>query len=326
MTKFTTPEIVACPHCQQHYTRQRLCTFNNKWQIIFSDGGTTYDLEFVVFNETRCTHCQQIILDVQNLPSLGLLPELPFWKRWFSKKVEYQHLPKPTSDVYLELFEHCSADKKMFYALKAYRKFNQTHKLETKTIKPSQAALTQYKAAEAFILASPPSSDLPEYHLLCADIYRLRGQFENALACYAKVTDERLQYIVEQGIAWTHKKITLLMPVRSKQQHYEDKNGPVAPPENKVYCNINGQKLCPNHWNNLTRVSDSLKQRLCNNCNQRVHHISSLEAFKHHSQLNHCIAANIEQLKLSNDFSKILNSKSKLNDEDFDGYGVGESP
>ncbi|MGS2719350.1 hypothetical protein [Paraglaciecola aestuariivivens] len=201
MTMFSTPEIVACPHCQQHFTRQILCSFNNKWQVIYSDGGTTYDLEFTMFNETRCTNCQQIILDVQNLASLDLLPTVPFWKRWFSKKVEYQHLAKPTSDVYLELFEHCSDDKKMYYALKAYRKFKQTHYLEAKTIQPSQEALAQYHAAAEFILSNPSKSDLPEYDLLCADIYRLRGQFEKALDCYAKVGEKRLQYIVEQGVA-----------------------------------------------------------------------------------------------------------------------------
>jgi hypothetical protein len=52
------------------------------------------------------------------------------------------------------------------------------------------------------------------------------------------------------------------------------------------------------------------------------YHISCLRAFKHHCESNHCIAADIEQLKLDNSLSKIFKSKSELSEEDFVRYEV----
>ena len=111
------------------------------------------------------------------------------------------------------------------------------------------------------------------------------------------------------------------MVISSKEQHYVDKFGPVAPPENQVFCNIDSQIHCPNHWNNLTRVSESSKQKRCEKC-EEGYHISSLRAFKHHSQQNNCIAANIEQLQLDNGLSYLFEPELKLSEEDFVRYEV----
>lgn len=75
----------------------------------------------------------------------------------------------------------------MRYALKAYRKSNQTHNLKNKTVKPSKTAIAQYQAAADYILATLPINHLQEYGLRCVDIYRLRGQFVKNLDCYVRV-------------------------------------------------------------------------------------------------------------------------------------------
>ncbi|WP_158768859.1 hypothetical protein [Paraglaciecola sp. L1A13] len=200
-------------------------SFNNNWEVTYSDGGSSYGLRHFIFDVTRCSNCCEIILGVQDIPLLKTATKVPFWKRRLHKRKDIYYLPHPTSDVYLELFEHSTnADDKMSYALSAYRLFNQIHHLENKNTQPSEITLRQYLKATEHILASPPKYHMPEYDLLCADIYRLQGQFDKALQTYRNVNEEKYLHIVEQGVVWVSNKQRLLMIIRAKTHDYEDKS------------------------------------------------------------------------------------------------------
>jgi hypothetical protein len=58
-----------------------------------------------------------------------------------------------------------------------------------------------------------------------------RGQFDKALGIYVKLTDKKLQYIVEQGVTWTIKKQKRLMVIKSKEQFYADYKEPIMSSE-----------------------------------------------------------------------------------------------
>jgi hypothetical protein len=217
MTRFATPETVACPYCNHYYSRKVLCSFNNNWEVTYSDGGSSEGLADVLMDNTRCTQCCRIICDVQQLPALSVVPAGPFWKSWFIKMPEYIFLPQATSDVYFELFERSAdEDKKMQYALQAYRLFNRTHRLEDKNIQPAITVQQKYKAVADHILASPLNNSLPEYSLLCADIYRLRGEFRLAKKMYDTVSNKEFDDLVAQGKSWCDAGNTSLMVNNSK--------------------------------------------------------------------------------------------------------------
>ncbi|MFT4937923.1 MAG: hypothetical protein ACI88A_000945 [Paraglaciecola sp.] len=220
MTRFAKPDTVACPYCNQYYSRKVLLSFNNKWEITYSDGGSAMGLSDVLINETRCTKCCQIMLDVQDLPALNVAVVGPFWKTWFSQTPEYLYLPQATSDVYLELFKlDAEDDKKMQYALQAYRLFNRTYRQEDKNTLPSETDQQQYAQVASYILASPPAKYMPEYILLCADIHRQRGEFAHAQAHYESVYEDEFSHIVDQGLTWCDNKQTRLMIVKLPERH-----------------------------------------------------------------------------------------------------------
>lgn len=222
MTRFATPETVACRYCNHYYSRKVLCSFNNNWEVTYSDGGSSMGLADVLINHTRCTQCCRVMLDVQQLPALSVVPEGPFWKGWFIKTPEHLFLPQATSDVYFELFEQSAdQDKKMQYALQAYRLFNRSHRLEHKNIQPAIIVQQQYIAVADHILASPPDDYLAQYNLLCADIYRLRGEFRLAKKMYDTVSNENFDNLVAQGKSWCDAGNTSLMVNNSKTQSKE---------------------------------------------------------------------------------------------------------
>jgi hypothetical protein len=215
MTQFAKPDTVACPYCSHYYLRSVLLSFNSNWEVRYSDGGSAYGLADMLINNTRCTQCCQVMLDVQQLPALNVAPAGPFWKWWFIKPPEYLFLPPANADVYFELFERCTEqDKLMQYALQAYRLFNRTYRLEDNNIQAAITAQPQYRAVAEHILASPPDNYLPEYDLLRADIYRLRGEFRLAKKMYATVSDEKFDYLVVQGKHWCDARNTSLMVIK----------------------------------------------------------------------------------------------------------------
>ena len=138
MTRLAKPDTVACPYCNQYYSRKVLHSFNNKWEITYSDGGTSMGLSDVLIDDTRCTQCCRIMRNIQAFPALNVVDDGPFWLPWFSPLPKNLFLPLATSDVYFELFKlDAVEDNKKHHAVQAYRLFNRTYCLEKKNTHPS---------------------------------------------------------------------------------------------------------------------------------------------------------------------------------------------
>jgi hypothetical protein len=224
MTRFAEPELICCPHCHQKYHRQVLCSFNGLWQVTYSDGSTTSGINNIIVNETRCIQCQNIIRDVQDLPALQVKPLKPFWRNWFVKQDEYLLIPHASIDVYFELFDNTDAVKeKRNYAVKAYRRYNQNFLMYGKERIASVEMQHRYREMTDFLLAHPPIPIYEEYNLLCADIYRLRGDFSRAKKIYDTVIDEKFEHVVEQGRQWCDSDNASLMAIKEYTQQSQIK-------------------------------------------------------------------------------------------------------
>jgi hypothetical protein len=83
--------------------------------------------------------------------------------------------------VYFELFDNTAEiQEKRSCAVKAYRLYNQNFLMYGKERIASDEMQHRYREMTDFLLAHPPIPIYEEYNLLCADIYRLRGDFSRA--------------------------------------------------------------------------------------------------------------------------------------------------
>lgn len=214
MTCFADPQIIACPHCDHRFFRAVLLSFNSMWLESYSDGGTTEGLSNMIVRESRCTHCCNIIKDIDTLTALDAPPKPPFWQRWFVPAESITYLPRASFDVYLELFTEALevADKRSF-AVQAYRQFNINYRMYGKEREATDDYQHAYRMLTDFILANPVSPVIGEYALLCADIYRLRGDFVFSKQIYDMVLDEEFEHIVGQGKRWCEVENTSLMVI-----------------------------------------------------------------------------------------------------------------
>jgi hypothetical protein len=218
MTRFAKPDTIACPYCNHYHYRQVLCSFNTMWQTVYSDGGTSHGLSDVLMEEARCQGCGLIISHVQQLPALNIECNLPVWKRWFKHTMEITYLSRPSVDVYFELFERTNdPGKKMQYALKGYRLFNRTYRLQGQKSMTTEAQQSQHTQLANYIVHSPQYTS-PEYQLLCADLHRQRGEFVRATELYQGISDAKYQHIVEQAVDWCEAKQTCLMVIEQVSQ------------------------------------------------------------------------------------------------------------
>jgi hypothetical protein len=219
MTMFAKPDTIACPHCSQKYHRQVLCSFNSMWQVNFSDGSTKSGIENIIVWETRCIQCQQIIRNVQDLPALPVNPLKPFWHRWFVKEEKYLLIPHASIDVYFELFDKTDVEQeKRNWAVKAYRRYNQNFLMYGKERIASVEIQQRYREMTDFILTHPPTPMYEEFHLLCADIYRLRSDFSRSKKTYDMVVDEKFEHIVWQANQWNDAANASLMAIKDRSQ------------------------------------------------------------------------------------------------------------
>jgi hypothetical protein len=217
MTRYAEPDIIACPHCEQKYHRTVLCSFNTNWQVTYSDGSTALGIDNIIVYETRCIQCQRIIRDVNDLPALQATPLKPFWRNWFVKQEEYLSIPHASIDVYFELFDQSNVEQeKRDWAVKAYRRYNQNFLMYGKERIASVEMQQRYREMTDFILAHPPTPLYEEFHLLCADIYRLRSDFTRSKREYDKIIDENFDHIVYQGRQWCDAQNASLMAIKDK--------------------------------------------------------------------------------------------------------------
>ena len=215
MTLFTEPDLIGCPHCPQKYHRQVLCSFNNFEQVTYSDGSTTSGISNIIVYETRCIQCQNIIRNVQSLPALQVKPLKPFWRNWFVKPDEYVLIPHASIDVYFELFYIAAeVQEKRSWAVNAYRLYNQNFLMYGKERIASVVKQHSYRKTTDFLLAHPPTPMYEEYNLMCADIYRLRGDFSRSKKIYNTVINEEFEHVVEQGKQWCDTNNASLMAIK----------------------------------------------------------------------------------------------------------------
>jgi hypothetical protein len=232
MTLFAEPDLIGCPHCHQKYHRQVLCSFNNFEQVTYSDGSTTSGINNIIVSETRCIQCQNIICNVQSLPALQVKPLKPFWRNWFVKPDEYVLIPHASIDVYFELFYIAAeVQEKRSWAVNAYRLYNKNflmygkERIASVVKQHSYRKITDFLLAhpptpiyEEYILAHPTSPIYEEYNLLCADIYRLRGDFSRSKKIYNTVINEEFEHVVEQGKQWCDTNNASLMAIKEYTQ------------------------------------------------------------------------------------------------------------
>jgi hypothetical protein len=188
-------------------------------QVTYSDGSTTSALSNILINETRCLQCQNIIHNVQDLPALQTKAVKPFWRPWFAKEEKYLLIPRASIDVYFELFDGThDIQEKRYWAVKAYRCYNQNFLMYGKERIASVEMQQRYREMTDFLLAHPPTPKYEEYHLLCADIYRLRSDFKRANNMYNLVIGGKFDHIVEQGRQWCDANNASLMAIKEKSQ------------------------------------------------------------------------------------------------------------
>jgi hypothetical protein len=224
MTRFAEPDLIGCPHCHQKYHRAVLCSFNLIWQVTYSDGSTTSGINNIIVYETRCIQCQNIIRDVEDLPVIQIKNLKPFWRNWFVKQEEYLLIPHASIDVYFELFNKTGkVQEKRNWAVKAYRLYNQNFLMYGKERIASIEMQHCYREITDFLLAHPPTPTYEEYNLLCADIYRLRGDFLRSKKMYDMVIAENFDPIVSQGRQWCDSNNTSLMAIKEYTQQSQIK-------------------------------------------------------------------------------------------------------
>jgi hypothetical protein len=231
MTRFASPQTIACPHCQAPFLRAVLCSFNNRGQIVFSDGNTRGGLQNILTEVGRCTSCKRVINNIQTLPikdtdtQKGMFSKL--FAKWFNHKgvSECNYLSAPTFDEYAELFENENELKsKRKWAVEASRAYHHAFCLSSPSTQLAGSTLSKIFAESAssyqrhlftlvsdFVLANPINPIVDEYTLLCADILRLRGEFQAAKVEYGKVWDPKFDHIIERGKAWCDAQNTCLM-------------------------------------------------------------------------------------------------------------------
>ncbi|WJG08086.1 hypothetical protein [Aliiglaciecola sp. LCG003] len=215
MTSFADPDIIACPHCESRYLRRVLRSLSMFGQQTYSDGGNGGILSNVIVRESRCTHCSKIIKDVDALPALGTQSRKSFWRQWFAPKESLYYLPQASFDVYLDLFNDASDIlQQRRYAVLAYREFNINFKVYGSERVASNEYQRAYRMLTDFMLDHPMVPAIDEYILICADIYRLRGEFLLSKQNYANVTGKEFAHVVEQGKRWCNSKNTSLMAIK----------------------------------------------------------------------------------------------------------------
>ena len=223
MTRYAAPEVIACPYCEQRFLRHVLRSFNSCCQVTYSDGSATGALENVIITESRCTRCQKVTEHVEDLPALRIKSMEPFWRKWFVKQ-QYLYLPHASIDVYFELFDKTDVvQEKRNWAVKAYRSYNQNFLVYGQERAASDEMKQRYRDMTDFILGHPPTSTVEEYKLICADIFRLRGNFLRSNQMYDTVLAEKFDYIVEQGNRWCDANNASLMAIQKQSQLREAK-------------------------------------------------------------------------------------------------------
>jgi hypothetical protein len=216
MTRYAEPDIIACPHCQQRFSRHVMMSFTNYGQTTYSDGGSIGSLSDAIITVTRCTCCQHIIENIDDLEPINEKVDLPFWKKWFFKQDNYTYLPHASFDVYLEMFERAKKlSSKLDWAVLAYRKFNQSYRVSGNERLAQKDDQTSYRKITDFILANPTNPITDKYLLLCADIYRLRGEFLLSQQTYDKVINAQYRHIVVQGKNSCELGYTCIMAIES---------------------------------------------------------------------------------------------------------------
>jgi hypothetical protein len=132
--------------------------------------------------------------------------------------MEITYLSRPSVDVYFELLERTNdPDKKMHYALRGYRLFNRTYRLQGQKSMTTEAQQSQHTQLANYIVHSPQCTS-PEYQLLCADLHRQRGEFFRATELYQGISDAKYQHIVEQATDRCDAKQTCLMVIEQTNQ------------------------------------------------------------------------------------------------------------
>jgi hypothetical protein len=226
MTSYAEPEKVACPYCDAIFLRLILRSYNTFNQILYSDGGTAFGIESVLQNEGRCASCESLITGIQELSAIEapktFIPTMITKHLTLGKNEEPDFLPFPVFEDFVELFyDNSELDKKRTCALKAVRAYHQVfclqqHSDSNKRVKHQNAAPTSLQQSEYlnvcnFILSHRVEPKIDEYCLICADIYRLRGEFTLALKEFSEVQSEKFRKIVEQGKQWCLEENTWLM-------------------------------------------------------------------------------------------------------------------
>lgn len=237
MTRSAAPEIVACPKCDWYFARRALRSFSARHRKVFSDGGAKYGIEHFLPNEGRCPSCSLVIENINDLAAIPTQTErlkpssrlTRIFKTLFGRLLDQEpiadcaYLERPRFEDYAELFAKAtSTEEKHKWAVEACRSYHQMYCQPTPVNIDSAAA--PVKEPEPFtvalyyditcVLSNQTETIQEEYHLVCADIYRLRGEFDNALKQYELITDPALEWVVEQGRAWCQAGNVKLMELR----------------------------------------------------------------------------------------------------------------
>ena len=101
--------------------------------------------------------------------------------------------------MYFELFDNTDVvQEKRNWAVKAFRHYNKNLLMYGKERIASVEMQHRYREMTDFLLAHPPTPTYEEYNLLCAVIYRLRGDFLHSKKMYEMVVVENFECLVWQ--------------------------------------------------------------------------------------------------------------------------------
>jgi hypothetical protein len=232
MTLFAQPDTVACPQCDWYFARRVLRSYSPFLRIVYSDGGAKNSIETYIPTVGRCPSCNLVIKNINDLTPISDASSHSWIEKLWSKlsgkdlAFEYDYLNNPTFSDYAELFDIANTTtSKRNWAVLACRAYHQAYFLPAddadnddqsinKNNTPSKAFTVRYFDISGFVLGNAMRPASNEYTLLCADIYRLRGDFSAAILEYDKVKDPHFDHIVEQGYKWCVERNARLMELR----------------------------------------------------------------------------------------------------------------
>lgn len=219
------PYNIACPKCQTLHTYSQVRSINDLWSEHFSDGFVS---AFDMLSTKKCSQCNYIIINCHELENLGEVEYLKvyhpqtFWQKVWRTPPTFTRQPinEYPSLLYLELVDWIFASKrddlpdstKKHCALKAMWRFNQLALPSSNFDENEKRQLGSTKAdieqIEDDILLTARADYSDNLQLMAADIYRRRNEFEQAMTCLSRVSDESNTYKVVHMHKWINKQST----------------------------------------------------------------------------------------------------------------------